>query len=248
LILTPNGSHDQTLDTTLQRRYQATITPDSTALLGLAATNFGMEDGCRCRKLTVNLFEELCAESTNSNQATMDVLLRYFRDALMKCNTILDCDQCNTSISESSSNMLLAMAGQHMSTICERIAVCYASMRRRDEARQRSLAAHLEWHNGMTFGESEEWHSSGDGSAAVGDMWFSTYQIRSSHERMQVLRCLVIVQLTDFSHLMERLKKRTGNQSGCLVLLTDAEKRIISTKSILLGHTKAASSRVFSPS
>lgn len=68
----------------------------------------------------------------------MNVLLRYFHAALVHCATVLDYKRCSTSAFKSRSNMLLAMAGQYMCTICERIAMCYASMRRRSEKRQRS--------------------------------------------------------------------------------------------------------------
>jgi hypothetical protein len=43
-------------------------------------------------------------------------------------------------------------------------------------------------------------------------------------ERMQVLGSLVWVQLTEFSHLLERLKIRAGLQSGPGVLLCETEE------------------------
>jgi hypothetical protein len=230
-------------NTTPQRPASAT-TSTNFALLQ-PPTTLNTDELCRCRKITVELVEKLCAESANSSQAAIDVLLRYFREALVHCTTVLDCNLCSESVSESSSNMLLTIAGQYMSTICERIAMCYASMRRRNEERQRSLSTPLTWKNGVGFADNEVWNSSGDGSVAVGDMWFSTYHINSSDERMQVVHCLINVQLGDFSRLMERLRSRAGGRSGCLVLLTDAEKRISSAKAILLNSAKANGSRPF---
>jgi hypothetical protein len=69
-------------------------------------------------------------------------------------------------------------------------------------------------------------------------MWFSTYRIESSQERMQVLPCIVTVQLSEFSRVTERLKSRASSRSGYLVLLADMEKRIRSAKSILINYTK----------
>ena len=245
LDLALNEAHQQPRHPALERPNPITEMRTTTALLQSATGISNANDRCRCRKLTATLFEELCAESANSSQAAMDVLLRYFRGALVHCTTILDCDRCSASASDSSSNMLLAMAGQYMSTICERIAVCYANIRRRSEERQRSISVPLEWGNDIGFTNSESRHGSGDGSAADGDMWFSTYRIESSQERMQVLRCLVTVQLSEFSRLMERLKSRAGSRSGYLVLLTDAEKRIRSAKSILIDCTKPKGSGPF---
>lgn len=238
LDLALNEAHQQPRHPTLERPSPVTEMRTTTALLQSATGISNANDRCRCRKLTATLFEELCAESANGSQAAMDVLLRYFRGALVHCTTILDCDWCSASASDSSSNMLLAMAGQYMSTICERIAVCYANIRPQSEERQRSISVPLEWGNNISFANSKSQHSSGDGSGADGDMWFSTYRIESSQERMQVLQCLVTVQLSEFSRLMERLKSRAGSRSGYLVLLTDAEKRIRCAKSILYDSTK----------
>lgn len=244
LDLAPNEPRAQRRNSPLQRPIP-TMEPAAIAPFPLPTIHFSADDRCRCRKITVHLFEEVCSESANSSQAAIDVLLRYIRRALSHCTAVLDCDRCSDSACESSSNMLLATAAQYMSTICERSAMCYANMRRRNEERQRSLSEPLDWGSGVGFADGEGWDSPADGSAAVGDMWFSTYHIKSSEERLQVTRCLVIVQLADFSRLMERLKRRAGGRSGCLVLLADAEKRINAAKSILLGSTKATSSLSF---
>ncbi|KAH7080823.1 hypothetical protein FB567DRAFT_531829 [Paraphoma chrysanthemicola] len=233
-----NEAHQQPRNSTSQRPSPITEMKSTTVLLQSATGILSANDQCRCRKLTATLFEELCAESANSSQAAMDVLLRYFRGALAHCTAILDCDRCSASASDSSNNMLLAMAGQYMSTICERIAMCYAHIRRQSEERQRSISVPLEWGNDIGFINSGSLHGLDDSSAADGDMWFSTYRIESSQERMQVLRCIVTVQLSEFTRVTERLKSRASSRSGYLVLLADMEKRIRSAKSILINYAK----------
>lgn len=70
-------------------------------------------------------------------------------------------------------------------------------------------------------------------STGADDVWFSTYHIKGNGERMQVLGCLEMVQLKEFSRLLERLKTRAGSRRGDLVLLTEAEKRIKAVRSTL---------------
>ncbi|RYP41969.1 hypothetical protein DL767_000600 [Monosporascus sp. MG133] len=60
---------------------------------------------------------------------------------------------------------------------------------------------------------------------AADEMWFSTYRIESSRERLQVLITLVTVQMTEFSQVLEKLKRRAGRQRGQMELLIEAEKR-----------------------
>ncbi|KAK4244366.1 hypothetical protein C7999DRAFT_17374 [Corynascus novoguineensis] len=57
------------------------------------------------------------------------------------------------------------------------------------------------------------------------EMWFSTYRIESSRERLQVFVTLVTVQMAEFSQLLEKLKARAGRQRGQMELLIEAEKR-----------------------
>lgn len=181
------------------------------------------------------LLEELGAESASGNPATMDLLLNYLRGALARCSTVLDCERC-TSLSNN--NMLLAMVGQYMSTICERIVMCYFELQCVQEQRQSQqqqplisslLASSLLPDVGGVGGDQEEEKNgtrSGSGVLNADDIWFSTYRIDNSYERMQVLQCLASIQLTEFARLLEKLKARGSSHKGHLVLLTEAEKRI----------------------
>jgi hypothetical protein len=60
---------------------------------------------------------------------------------------------------------------------------------------------------------------------AADEMWFSTYRIESSRERLQVLLTLVTVQMSEFSQLLEKLMGRASRQSGQIELLIEAKKR-----------------------
>jgi hypothetical protein len=63
--------------------------------------------------------------------------------------------------------------------------------------------------------------------------WFSTYyRITSSGERIQVLQCLVAIQVEKLSRLVENLKARIGNRLGPAMLLVEAENRIQRARSM----------------
>ncbi|KAL8918476.1 MAG: hypothetical protein Q9172_005417 [Xanthocarpia lactea] len=203
------------------------------------------KDGCPCLHLMACLLEELGAESASSNPATMDLLLSYLRGALARCSTVLDCERC-TSLSNY--NMLLAMVGQYMSTICERIVMCYVELQwvqeQRQSKQQPSISSLLAGVGGVG-GDREDENGgtrSGSGVLDADDMWFSTYRIDNGCERMQVLQCLANIQLTEFARLLEKLKARGGSHKGHLVLLTEAEKRIEAVELML--RTKLTAERI----
>ena len=182
---------------------------------------------CRCLNLIARLLEDLGAKSTSSDRVAIDVLLGYLRGVLVNCTTILDCKWC-TPLSEH--NMLLAMAVVYMSTICERIVLCYLGLCRAGEREQPRLSS-TAWAtpgNDRGGATEETYDLNGIAGAGIGpdDMWFSTYRIDSSSERMQVLRCLVMVQLKNFWRLLKRLRARAGSRRSHLVLLAKAEKKV----------------------
>lgn len=208
-------------------------------------------DDCSCLHLTACLLEELGAKSASSDPTAMDVLLSYFRSTISSCATIINCERC-TSASEN--NVLLAMAGRYISTICERIVICYLRIQhvqgqQPHQQQQRPTSSPL----GSSWVTST--HSSGGGSSlgrprgseedasgAAGalhfsnggdDMWFSSYRVGSNYERMQVLRCIVTVQVAEFWRLLEKLRARAGAGKGHLVLLAEAEARTKKARALL---------------
>ncbi|KAL8838928.1 MAG: hypothetical protein Q9176_004733 [Flavoplaca citrina] len=204
--------------------------PAAPAAFSLTLTGqWDAKDGCPCLHLMACLLEELGAESASGNPAKMDLLLSYLRGALARCSTVLDCERC-TSLSDY--NMLLAMVGQYMSTICERIVMCYLELQcvqeQRQSQQQLSISSLLAGVGGVGGDQETEngGTRSGSGLLNADDIWFSTYRIDNSYERMQVLQCLASIQLTEFARLLEKLQARGGRYKGHLVLLTEAEKRI----------------------
>ncbi|RYO99262.1 hypothetical protein DL763_001626 [Monosporascus cannonballus] len=209
-------------------------------------------DICRCLYLAARLLEDLGAKSAQSNPTTIDVLLGVFRDALRQVTAILGCQKC---LSRTENNMLLAMAGRYMSLICDQLVGVYVRLqeaRGRESLGEQDLYG---WGSGSSSGpgslprspssstSSGAWQEAGRGvagfeansraasggrmSSAEGadEMWFSTYRIESSRERLQVLNTLVTVQMTEFSQVLEKLKTRAGRQRGQMELLIEAEKR-----------------------
>jgi hypothetical protein len=207
------------------------------------SSNPGIVDGhaiddCGCLNLSARLLEELGAKSASSDPAAMDVLLSYFRETIGSCATVINCERC-TSASEN--NMLLAMAGQYMSAICERIVVCYLRMQRSQE--QRRCPSLDSRGSGGSRGRGAEDDSGSGFSSGGDDMWFLTYRIGSSYERMQVLRCIISVQIAEFWRLLEKLKARAGTRKGHLVLLIEAESRTKKARAMLKAGIKPPNER-----
>lgn len=198
---------------------------------------------CRCLHSTARLLEELGARAVSSEPVALDVLLSCLRGALVHCAATLDCELC---ISLSENNMLLAMAGGYMSTICKRIVMSYSALlwAQKQEQNQRqwsksspgalgSAGGAVSSENGGTKGERNDLNGDKGASTAPDEMWFSTYRIESTCERMQVLRCLVTVQLAEFSRLLDKLKARAGSRRGHLLPLTEAERRMRTARLML---------------
>ncbi|KAK4220791.1 hypothetical protein QBC38DRAFT_493430 [Podospora fimiseda] len=158
---------------------------------------------CSCLQLAACLVEDLSAKAAASDRADIDVLLGDFRSGLAQCSAIINCERCVTA---RENNMLLAMAAKYMSTICECVAVCYAEMRRTQQ---------------------------GSSSSNPDEIRFSTYLIENNRERIQVLGCLVNVQINEFAQMVARLKSRPGVRRGHLMLLTEAGNKVNTLQAIL---------------
>ncbi|KAI5867875.1 hypothetical protein GGS23DRAFT_201855 [Durotheca rogersii] len=162
-------------------------------------------DGCNCLQLTARFLESLGAKSGSTDAESLDALLCYLRGALNRFSSFLECKQCSST---SSNSMLVAMAGRYISTLYEHLIKSYVRM--------------LGDYAPLPFPDS-----SGEG------VHFLSYRIEDAYEQMQVLRCLVSIQLDQFWRLLEKLKARPGTFNGHLDLLAEAEKRVQEAGSIL---------------
>ncbi|KAF6793021.1 C6 zinc finger domain protein, partial [Colletotrichum musicola] len=172
--------------TPVSYKMSAPATSPLSALLESAESTFSKKKSeCRCLRLAAHLLEQLGNEGANTEQPTMDGLLNCCREAIKGCDSILGCTLCK---SRSESMMLLAMAGQYLSNICEKTVRCYVDVVQQSQASPATTLA---------------------GGAA---MWFRSYKIESTSERNQVLRCLVTGQLTEFCQLIGKIKARVGTR------------------------------------
>ena len=177
----------------------------------------------------------------------MNTLLQYFRSSLEQYTQLLDCELC---VNMDEYNPLLATAGQCMSIICERTVHSYVKLRRDSQQQLRfnqmqgsqmqGSALPEEWGTSSSItpqNDGEERNNLADrvaaGTTGDGDMWFLTYRIKSSHERLQVLQCLVVIHLNELSQLLTRLKARASNQNKSLFVLAEAEERVRSAQVLL---------------
>ncbi|VUC29984.1 unnamed protein product [Clonostachys rosea] len=68
---------------------------------------------------------------------------------------------------------------------------------------------------------------------AMEDLWFSTYHIQSSCERLHVLTTLVTVQITELSYLLGNPKLRAGGRQNQLTILASIERVTSSSRRML---------------
>ncbi|KAI0386915.1 hypothetical protein F5Y04DRAFT_288710 [Hypomontagnella monticulosa] len=155
-------------------------------------------DGCDCLHLTARFLESLGAKSGSNGVDSLDSLLGYLREALTKFSAFLDCKMCSSA---TANIMLVAMAGRYISMLYERLVRSYTRILR----------------DYVNFPIQE---SGGEG------VCFLSYRIEDAYEQVQVLRCLVSIQLTQFWQLLGKLKARPGTFNGHLELLAEAEKRV----------------------
>ncbi|KAF2129730.1 hypothetical protein P153DRAFT_430850 [Dothidotthia symphoricarpi CBS 119687] len=220
--------------------FRPTLNTCETVSPGSPTSSSSMNSPCRCRQLTAQLFKTFCYESTSNDRVAMDALLRYFRSTLEQYTQILFCERC-ADIDEY--NMLLAMAGQYMSVICERTVLCYVRLRcgtQQQQGNQPQLSTSLlekqvshtsKWSKDEN--ENERERSTNDLDVRVdnemvgdGGVWFSTYRITSN-----------LLQLEELLQLLTKLKKRTSNQSRFILMLAEAENRIQTTQLLVKVET-----------
>jgi len=155
--------------------------------------------------------------------------------------------------------MLLSVAFHYTSILCERLVVAYAAHVRRVAARQQlqdnNSSFHDRDHHSSSSSCSPEASSSsgtssssphsgpasiagsagsGSSSGGSGDLRFSTYRIESLRERIQVLRCLVLVQVAEFAQLLARFRSRPEIRSGHVVLLAEAEAKVAGLRGLMM--------------
>ncbi|KAK1544035.1 hypothetical protein CPAR01_04668 [Colletotrichum paranaense] len=183
----------------------APATSPMTALLEGSDLAVKKKSECRCLRLAAHLLEQLGNEGANTEIATVDVLLNCCREAIKGCDSILSCTLCK---SRSESMMLLAMAGQYLSNICEKTVRSYVD-----------VVQKLQSGNSQLTGDS---------------MWFQSYKIESPVEKNQVLKCLVTGQLTEFCQLIGKIKARVGTRKAHLAPLLGAERKIQCMRTMLM--------------
>ncbi|OBR02694.1 C6 zinc finger domain protein [Colletotrichum higginsianum IMI 349063] len=181
-------------------------TSPMSALLESVDTTRKKKTECRCLRLAAHLLEQLGNEGANTEVPTMDGLLNCCREAIKGCESILGCTLCK---SRSESMMLLAMAGQYLSSICEKTVRCYVDVAQQAQSPTTPFA----------------------GGAAI---WFQSYKVESSSVQIQVLRFLVTGQLTEFCQLIGKIKSRVGTRKAHLAPLLGAERRIQCMRTLLM--------------
>ncbi|PNY29655.1 Uncharacterized protein TCAP_00429 [Tolypocladium capitatum] len=210
-----------------------------TSVVSTSTTSFqSQEYGCRCADHSVHLLEQL--GSSNGNKVLIHVLLGLLRNAITHCTTVLECKSCNHRREPIS---LLAIICQYMTGIYEQVVRgCIGKLE--DMVRNRAMNPNT---CSMPAGapplviaaDGGSGGASNDCSNGEADnMWYSTYSIESTCERMHVLTTIVMVQITEFSNLLRALRMR-GIQ-GSQKILVQAERTTSLTQQTLQNGIKKA--------
>lgn len=187
---TPLGPTDFDLESPLPAQ-KVSLIPQSASANSTQARIVDLDDdgSCQCLKLAACLLEELSTQIACVTTTMMDELLSQYEAATRKVSHLLRCSKC---ASHSENIMLLAMIGQHICTICEKVTYGYL-------------------------------HQSG---SKTHDMWFGSYKIKAESEKNHLLKSLILLELKDFSSLLDKLKVRAASLKAQMALLQEAERKV----------------------
>ncbi|CAH0023139.1 unnamed protein product [Clonostachys rhizophaga] len=218
-------------------------------------------ENCRCAKYSaalLELLEELGANmGLTRNPASMGVLLGLLRSALARCKEALEKEPCRACKGSSQTErlILLTLLLQFMSNMYERVVEsCVAMIDDMVNENHEDPAPHYLVGStpsprstsnqplGGVMDDTDYAHGQrrdavqglarapGD---AMEDLWFSTYHIQSSCERLHVLTTLVTVQITELSYLLGNPKLRAGGRQNQLAILASIERVTSSSRRFL---------------
>ncbi|KAI9147528.1 hypothetical protein HJFPF1_12554 [Paramyrothecium foliicola] len=157
---------------------------------------------CHCLGQVAQLLEEAEAGNAKVN-ASLDELLEYSREPLMRRNTLLACADCN---SRPEYTLMLAMLAKSLSIVCHRLVQCHLQSRVEVD---------------------------GGGTASLGwpDLRVGTYSIQDSMERFTVVEALILAKLRYLLDFITSLKGWAEGRDGVQVFLSQAEERTRELKS-----------------
>lgn len=148
-------------------------------------------DSCSCLLSSISFLEKLVSRSA-SRENRIDLLLRDVRGSIRILSTFMACERCAAQVEQ---NILLAMAAQQISVICEKTANCYESMHVGD----------LDGTNSAT--QTPEANSTADPV----DICVSTYRV-SRRERQHMLKSLVTLQISELQQHISTIESRYRKQ------------------------------------
>jgi len=172
---------------------------------------------CCCLLSSISFLERLVSRSV-SRDNRIDLLLADVRNSIDTLAKFMACERCAARVEQ---NMLLAMAARQISVICEKAANRYKAM-------------HLCGPGDKTFSQQDP---DLDASAVPIDVSVSTYHV-NQRERLQLLRCLVTLQIVEFKQHINTLKSRyrTRPNQGQAEALIEADNHIKLAQAAISSH------------
>lgn len=181
---------------------------------------------CNCLQLTASLLGDLGDINARSHATALDTLVEFSRDAVSKCCAALDCAQCVST--RPANALLLCMASKYISMLYERISLSYNMM----ERTARIETQYGEYNDEEDEDEDEDLDDEAWEDSKVENWdeerlykWFASEQKPNPHKRLEVIRRIITLQLSNFQELVTSLKGQALEGDCCTGLLTEAEGR-----------------------
>ena len=159
LPATPNGNAHQ------KRDVSSTVVPEN----------------CQCLSTMVMLLEDLETKARHVNTAALDSILVSQKEALGRCNTVLNCPSC---FLRPEYILLLGMVTERLASLCESTVAKYLN----------------DVNDGTSFGEM----NGAAGSPMDGvKVSLGGYEIETPDERVGMVRLLIVMQLQSLRKFVE---------------------------------------------
>lgn len=162
-------------------------TPSSKVHLNKDGPATVMQDNCRCLSIMVILLEDLETKARHVDTAALDSILVSQKEALGRCNSVLDCSTC---FLRSEYVLLLGMVTERLASLCES-----------------TVAKYLD---DVTDGTPVR-ESSADGKHHAREnpmddikVCLGGYEIETPDERVGLVRMLIVMQLQSLRKFMRK--------------------------------------------
>lgn len=155
-------------------------TPNCNSHQKLDTSSASVSENCQCLSTMVMLLEDLETKARHVESAALDSILMSQKEALGRCNTVLNCSSC---FLRQEYILLLGMVTEKLASLCES-----------------TVAKYLDDENGGTA--FQEMNARGNPMDGV-KVSLGGYEIETPDERVGMVRLLIVMQLQSLRKFVE---------------------------------------------